>query len=183
MPAGMQERVRLRLEVVDADAGVGGDHAAEERAHVGVVAGVVLLQHRSEPAEVPLVRRLPRLLLAERRVGLGHLVEPAQDEVGLNRHRLLAPERAVVVEDRDALLGRNAVRRHALDEAERSRPSRRRRSRTASGSRHAQWPAASAASSFSTTWSIVKLAASCRGGNSLNVSRNWVTTAVAARAM
>ena len=37
----------------------------------------------------------------------------------------------------------------------------------------------SAASSFSTTWSIVKLAAFCRGGNSLNVSRNCATTAVA----
>ncbi len=40
-----------------------------------------------------------------------------------------------------------------------------------------------AISSFLTTWSIVKLAASCRGGNSLKVSRNWVTMAVAANAM
>jgi hypothetical protein len=42
------------------------------------------------------------------------------------------------------------------------------------------WPAVSAASSFSTAWSIVKLAARWRGGNSLNVSRNWLTTTLAA---
>ena len=47
----------------------------------------------------------------------------------------------------------------------------------------AQRPVVRAASSFSTAWLIVKLAASCRGGNSLNVSRNCVTIAVAARTM
>ena len=119
-----QERVGLLLEVVDADARVGGDHAAQERPHVGVVAGVVLHHHLSQPGVVALVRRLPGLLVAERRVGLRHLVEPAQDEVGLDRQRLLAPERAVVVEDRDALGRRHAVRGHALDEVERRRPSR-----------------------------------------------------------
>ena len=115
----VQERVRLLLEVVDADARVGGDHTAEERPHVGVVAGVVLDHHLAEPGIVALVRGLPGLLLAESRVGLGHLVQPAQDEVGLDRHRLLAPERAVVVEHRDPLLRRHAVRVHALDEVER----------------------------------------------------------------
>src|SRR4029453_15243966 len=44
-------------------------------------------------------------------------------------------------------------------------------------------PAVSAFSSLSTTWSMVKLAARWRGGNSLKVARNWVITAVAARAM
>ena len=44
-------------------------------------------------------------------------------------------------------------------------------------------PTRARASSFSTTLSIVKLAASCRGGNSLNVSRNCVAMAVAARTM
>src|SRR5262249_41758283 len=43
------------------------------------------------------------------------------------------------------------------------------------------WPAVSDASSLATAWSIVKLAAFCRGGNSLNVSRNWPTSDVAAR--
>ena len=61
--------------------------------------------------------------------------------------------------------------------ARRTRPARRAsvcRSRTRAAPAHAHAPAASAVSSFLTTWSIVKLAASCRGGNSLNVSRNWV---------
>ncbi len=73
-----QERVRLLLEVVDADSRVRGEDAAEERTHVRVVAGVVLYHHRSQPGVVALVRRLPRLPLAEGGVGLGHLVEPAR---------------------------------------------------------------------------------------------------------
>ena len=47
----------------------------------------------------------------------------------------------------------------------------------------AHCPAVNAASSFSTTLSIVKLAASCRGRNSLNVSRNCAATVVPANAM
>ena len=70
----VQERVRLLLEVVDADPRVRGKHAAEEHAHVRVVAGVVLLHHGPQPAVVPLVGRLPGLPVTQRRVGLGHLV-------------------------------------------------------------------------------------------------------------
>ena len=36
-----------------------------------------------------------------------------------------------------------------------------------------------ACASFSTTWSMLKLAAFCRGGNSLSVSRNCATSACA----
>ena len=46
-----------------------------------------------------------------------------------------------------------------------------------------QWPSVITASSFATTWSMVKLAAFWRGGNSLNVSRNCATRVVAASAM
>ena len=45
------------------------------------------------------------------------------------------------------------------------------------------WAAVSEASSFSTAWSMVKLAARCRGGNSLKVSRNWPTTTLPASRM
>ena len=69
--------------------------------HVGVVARVVLGHEPRQPGVVPLVGGLPRLPVAQRRVRLGHLDEPAQDEVELDRHRLLAPQRAVVVEHRD----------------------------------------------------------------------------------
>ncbi len=66
---------------------------------------MVVLDHRlAQPAEVVLVGRLVRLLLAQRRVGLGQLGESAQREVELNRDRLLRPQRAVVVERGDAFL-------------------------------------------------------------------------------
>jgi len=74
-----------------------------------VVAGVVLLHQRGEPRVVVLIGGLPRLALTQGRVGLRHLHEAAQDEVHLDRHRLLAPQRAVVVEDGDALLGRDGL--------------------------------------------------------------------------
>ena len=41
-------------------------------------------------------------------------------------------------------------------------------------------PVVMAASSFSRTWSTVKLAAFCRGGNSWNVARNCAISACAA---
>ena len=81
-----------------------------EDPHVAVVARVVLVHQPAEPGEVLVVRGLPRLLLAQRRCLFGHRGEAAQDEVGLDRHRLLAPERAVVVEDRNALLDRHRLR-------------------------------------------------------------------------
>jgi hypothetical protein len=57
------------------------------------------------------------VLVAERRVLLGHGRPALQDEAQLDRHRLLAPERAVVVEYGNAVLGRDLLRR-ALDEGD-----------------------------------------------------------------
>jgi hypothetical protein len=59
--------------------------------------------------QVVLVRRLPGLERPQRLVLLGQLRKAAQDEVELDRDGLLAPERAVVVEDRDPLLVRKAL--------------------------------------------------------------------------
>ena len=78
------------------------------------------MRSRAEPGEVALVGRLPRLALAQPRVGLGHLDHPAQEEAELDRCRHLAPQRAVVVEHGDPLLGRQARVRvgDARDEVE-----------------------------------------------------------------
>ena len=59
-----QEGVRLLLEVVDADAGVGGEYSVHQCAHIGVVTRVVLGHQGTEPAEVSLGDGLPRLTLA-----------------------------------------------------------------------------------------------------------------------
>jgi hypothetical protein len=105
-----QERVGLRLEVLDADAVVGREDARREDHHVGVVAGVVLLHELAEPGVVALVGGLPGLALAQPGICLSHLDEPAQDEVELDRHRLLTPQRAVVVEHGQAILDGNRRR-------------------------------------------------------------------------
>jgi hypothetical protein len=52
---------------------------------------------------VALVRRLPGLTAAQPWVGLRHLGSPTENEVKLDRHRLLTPQRAVVAERRDPL--------------------------------------------------------------------------------
>jgi hypothetical protein len=53
---------------------------------------------------IALVGSLPGLLVALGRIALGHLRQPTQEEVELDRHRLLTPPGAVVVEDGDPLL-------------------------------------------------------------------------------
>ena len=127
--AGPQERVGGARVVLDALAGEGLEHAAHQHTQVGVVAVVVLVDRPAEPRVVLVVRGLPRLLRAQRLVLLGHLGEAHQDEAELDRHRLLAPERAVVVVDGDPLGGRDVVRpafgRHALDEVDDRRARRR----------------------------------------------------------
>jgi hypothetical protein len=45
------------------------------------------------------------------------------------------------------------------------------------------WPKVNAASSLATAWSMVKLAALWRGGNSTKVCKNWVMANWAAKAM
>jgi hypothetical protein len=105
-----EERVDLLGVGLDRQPSEGPCHRFHEQGHVRVIAAVVLDHRCAEPAEVALVGRLPGLLVAQRRVGLGHLREPPEDEVELDRHRLLAPQRAVVVEGGDPLLGREVVR-------------------------------------------------------------------------
>jgi len=111
-----QERIGLRFEVLDADPVVGGKNAGHKRRHVGVVACVVLGEHLAEPAIVTLIRRLPGLAAAQPGIGLRHLGQSAENEVSLDRHRLLAPQGAVIVEDCDALGGRHTGRHRLLGE-------------------------------------------------------------------
>ena len=121
LPAA-QEGVGGARVVLDALAGERLEDAAHQHLHVAVVAVVVLRDRLAEPGVVLLVRGLPRLSCPQRLVLLGHLGEAPEDEAELDRHRLLAPERAVVVEDGDPLGGRDVVRpalgRHPLDEVD-----------------------------------------------------------------
>jgi hypothetical protein len=84
---------------------------------VRLVARVVLDQHGTEPPQVALGGRLPRLAFAQLGLRRRHLGEPAEDEVRLDRDGLLAPQGAVVVEDGDPLLNRHG-RRRPLDEVD-----------------------------------------------------------------
>jgi hypothetical protein len=52
---------------------------------------------------------LPGLARAERRIARRHLADAPKQEVGLHGQRLFAPERAVVVEHRDALRGGEVI--------------------------------------------------------------------------
>jgi hypothetical protein len=87
------------LVFLDGQLGERGRDGLQEQLHVPVVALVVLDHRGVELVHVVLVGGLPRLAAAERRI-LGCLLrESPQDEVQLDRDRLLAPEGAVVVED------------------------------------------------------------------------------------
>jgi hypothetical protein len=114
------------MKTVDTDVGERGQHASRQRRHVGVVAGIVLADHRGQPAVVALIGRFPRLTGAEFLVGRGHLGQATQDEVELDRHGLLDPQGAVVVEHRDPVSDRDHGSRTArpIDEAEDGVPGR-----------------------------------------------------------
>ena len=132
-----------------------------------VVALVVLRDRAAEPRESPSWAAFHGWRSRSDVVRLGHRREALEDEAELDRHRLLAPQRAVVVEDGDALRHRH-VAGDPLDELDDRLPGRR----VVPGGQvgHVGAPARqSTASSFSTAWSIVKLAAFWRGGNSSNV--------------
>ena len=128
MLAGSEERVGGLRVVLDALARERLEEPAHEHGEVAVVAVVVLVDRSAEPRVVLLVRGLPRLFRAQRLVLLGHLGEAHQHEAELDRHRLLAPERAVVVVDGDPFRGRDVVRpsllRHTLDEVDDRLPRR-----------------------------------------------------------
>ncbi len=137
-----EERGRARLILVDRPAAECLQDASHQQLHVAVVAVVVLRDRAAEPGVVVLVGRLPRLTLTERGVRLRHLGQPLQDERELDRQRLLAPQRAVVVEDRNPLLGRNRLR-GPLDEVGDRLPRSGvvpRRERPGHRASHAPWP-------------------------------------------
>ena len=128
MPGRAQERVRLRVEFLDAHPLIRRQNASCQNRDVRVVAGVVVGHHLPEPAVVPLERGLERLALLQLGLVLRHRHEAPQDEVELDRHWLLTPQRAVVVEGGDPLGRRHvaaaALIRDARDEVD-DRPLRR----------------------------------------------------------
>ena len=97
-------------ELVGRDAGVGRRHDLEK----------AFLAERRQCLEVALEHRLERLGVAPLRVLRRERLHPVHRERDLEIDRLLGPERAVVVEGRDALLDRDEIRPallgHALDE-------------------------------------------------------------------
>jgi hypothetical protein len=107
MPSGAQEGVGLGLEVLHGDAGKGLQHPGGQHRQLAVVALVVPGYEVAQPAVVLVIGGLPGLARAQLGVLVGHGGQAAQDEVELDRHRLLAPQRAVVVEDGHQLLRRN----------------------------------------------------------------------------
>jgi hypothetical protein len=57
-----------------------------------------MVEHGAEPLAVTFDERLVRLALAQRRVRSRQLLPLGEDERGLDVHRLLTPQRSVVVE-------------------------------------------------------------------------------------
>ncbi len=116
MLAPSHERSGDRLELLDRAALVGLEETAGHHLQVAVVALVVLRDGPAEPARSP-SRTTAFHGWRSRSDGSASAIvrQPPEEEVDLDRHRLLAPERAVVVEDGDPLLGRHgraAARRH-----------------------------------------------------------------------
>jgi hypothetical protein len=101
-----EERADLGGVVLDAHAPERLTHGAHHELEVAVIALVVLVHGGSQPSMVLLVGRLERLAAAERGVVLGHRRPATEGEIELDRHRLLAPQRPVVVEDGDPVTAR-----------------------------------------------------------------------------
>jgi hypothetical protein len=116
------------------------------------------------------------------------LMKALKKERGLDISGALAPQRAVIVEYSDPVCGRDVVAAallcDAVDEVENGRlrgPSVPRWQRVGQTNSSAGYrPEVIAASSFSIAWSIVKLAAFWRGGNSAKVARKRPTSVCAA---
>ena len=174
-----EERGDPRSVVLDPHRFVKRKRRSRKHLQIGIITLVVLGDRPAEPTQISAGRRLVRLLFRQRRVDGGLFGQPAHDEVELNVGGFLTPQRAVVVEHRDAVFGCDVIRTldcnppHEVDDG---------RLRGTVGPRgefgHVQPPrVARNFSSSSTAWLIVNDAGSCRGGNSLKVSRNWVTIA------
>jgi hypothetical protein len=123
----VQEGVGGRLVVVDRHARERLQDPGQQDLEVGIVAGVVPGHDVPQPVVVLGVGGLPGLALAQRRVLVGHGGQPPQDEAELDRHRLLAPQGAVVVEDRNPLLGLQELRRPLGGDPGHELPDRRHR--------------------------------------------------------
>ena len=73
-----EKRFRLRFEVLDADPGMRRKDASEERPHVRLVPGVMLVEYLAEPPVIALVGRLPRLAILK--LGSSRPSRPAAEE-------------------------------------------------------------------------------------------------------
>src|SRR5439155_7117710 len=115
MLSGPEPRANHPIELVGRDVGVGRQRNLEQD----------LLAERRERLHVVLEERLVRLAFAQRRVIGCELLQTMLREEQLNLHRLLAPERPIVVERRNALSRRHEVRapflRYTSDEVDDSR--------------------------------------------------------------
>ena len=87
---------------------------------VAAMSDQALFAGRRQRLQVAVEHGLERLLGLPARVLRRQRLDAVEDEGELDIHRLLDPQRAVVVEGRDALGGRHevgtALRRHARDE-------------------------------------------------------------------
>jgi len=108
---GAEERRDALRELLRRQAFERGEHTLRHGGHVAFVTAVVLRDGGAEPRHVLGDGGLPRLLVAQRGILPRHLL-PALQDVGELDDRLLAPQRAVVVEDGDAI-GRRHERRTA----------------------------------------------------------------------
>nr|WP_292715122.1 hypothetical protein [Mesorhizobium sp.] len=78
------------------------------------------LAQRRDGFHIAIQECLERLALPHRRVGLRQFGQALEGKEKLHRHRLFAPQRAVIVEGRDAVFRRRkiaaAILGHAIDE-------------------------------------------------------------------
>ena len=108
--ASAKKAIDAAAVLLDGDLVMGREYRSHQRFQVGVVTLVMLGDRIAQPLQVAGVGGFVRLLIAQRQVRLGLLLESPEQEVELDVHRLLAPQRAVVVEHRDTRLRLNVIR-------------------------------------------------------------------------